>query len=777
MSSPADGALLAKGRVKGSRDVSLLAHSLDVDLAASILLGRESRFGRALGRFFRIAEEDHERLLLHVRVAALLHDIGKANADFQAAVRYLLDGPQTLRHEHISALVLHLPEVRSWLCARPDLDVAVVTAAVLSHHIKAAGDGDWRWAQPRGKASLELHMDHADVVGVLERVSQLLGLPSVPRIGSERWAGTSPWFEAREEGIQAAKVLRRSTRHEGPRASLLLAVKAGLIIADSAASGLIREGHPLAAWLEDVANAERITDEEIVSAVLEPRGKQIEEQSGKPFFYHAMQRHAAQLGPRSLLLAGCGSGKTLAAWKWAEAQARTKDIGKVVFLYPTRATATEGFRDYVAWAPEGKATLLSGTARYELEAMAKNPPEALHHKRVVSDEGSERLYAIGFWRYRFFSSTIDQFLSFLEHQYRGLCLLPVLADAAVIIDEVHSFDSRMFEDLIALLKTFDVPILCMTATLPPDRREQLESAGMTTYPTPEELAKLADLEEMETRPRYRLELGDSESAFRVAVEAWRLGQRVLCVVNQVARAQDLTRRLAAELDVQPLCYHSGFRLCDRQTRHNATVAAFRPGAARALGVTTQVCEMSLDLDADVLITELAPVTSLVQRFGRANRHAHTRKESFRARIVVVEPDNALPYDQRELAAARAFVKEAIAGGDASQRSLALGLQRHAPQEPLADGSARFLEGGYFATPGSLRDIDGHKVSAVLDSDLEVLRERLAGRSPYDDLICPVPRRWALDDAERPSWMPRHLSVAPSDQYSVNLGFQTQEAEP
>jgi len=706
----------------------------------------------------------------------LLHDIGKANADFQAAVRHRLDGPQTIRHEHLSALILHLPEVRGWLAGCPDLDVPVVTAAVLSHHIKAASEGDWRWAQPRGRPLVDVFLAHSNVQGVMVRLMELLGLPQWPSLADGVWSGGSPWAEAWKDGIQAAKDLRRSTRKDPARSALLLAVKAGLIVADSAASGLVREGHPLGAWLDDVANAARITDEEIRSAVLEPRGRQIHESTGKPFVYHAMQTHAESLGPRSLLLAGCGSGKTIAAWKWAEAQARTRDIGKVVFLYPTRATATEGFRDYVAWAPEGESTLLSGTARYELEAMANNPPEALRGKQFGTDEARERLYAIGFWRYRFFSSTIDQFLSFLEHGYRGLCLLPVLADAAVIVDEVHSFDRRMFDDLIALLQKFDVPVLCMTATLPPDRKAELEKAGMTAYPTPAELSELADLEAMETRPRYQMEHADLDGAFDVAVEAWRSGLRVLCVVNQVARAQDLTERLSNELGAQALCYHSGFRLCDRQARHNATVAAFRPRAGRAMGVTTQVCEMSLDLDADVLITELAPVTSLVQRFGRANRHADTRDEGFRARIVVVEPDNALPYDKQELAAARAFVDEAIAGGEASQRSLALALERHAPQEPAADASARFLEGGYFATPGSLRDIDGYKVSAVLDSDLGVLRERLDAHRAYDDLICPVPRRWALGDAERPSWLPRHLSVAPSKQYSEDLGFLTREAE-
>ncbi len=114
--------------------------------------------------------------------------------------------------------------------------------------------------------------------------------------------------------------------------------------------------------------------------------------------------------------------------------------------------------------------LAHGTARYELEAMLTNPSEATAGKDHQLTEQEERLFALGLWSRRYFSATVDQFLSFMEHSYTSLCLLPVLADSAIIIDEVHSFDQRMFKNLVAFLQAFDVPVLCMTATLPPSRR-------------------------------------------------------------------------------------------------------------------------------------------------------------------------------------------------------------------------------------------------------------------------------------------------------------------
>jgi len=118
------------------------------------------------------------------------------------------------------------------------------------------------------------------------------------------------------------------------------------------------------------------------------------------------------------------------------------------------------------------------------------------------------------------------------------------------------------------------------------------------------------------------------------------------VVNTVKRCQRVARRLNKE-SIKPLVYHSRFRLQDRKDRHAETVAAFKQTSEAKIAIATQVCEMSLDLDADVLITEYAPVSSLVQRFGRANRSSD-RDPDFRARLIVYRPENEKPYTKQEL---------------------------------------------------------------------------------------------------------------------------------
>jgi CRISPR-associated endonuclease/helicase Cas3 len=676
---------------------------------------------------------------------------------------------QVLRHEHLSALVLMSPSIREWLQLSPAIDVDVVTAAVLSHHLKATDRGDeYLWGQASVGRSLIVHLDDVQVRHTFERVASLLRLPAPPMLAGGTWRSDQGlWPEVMKAGYQAASVFRRELRRDLARRQRSVAVKAGLIAADSVASGLFRTHAAIDAWVEDHAHLSALEGGDVSTRIIEPRLAAIRARTGKAVSLHPFQQGAARAGDRVLLLAACGTGKTLAAWAWADEQARHRKLSRVIFLYPTRGTATEGFRDYAAWAPEAESLLLHGTARYELEQMRENPPEAGRWHEL--SEAEERLYSLGRWSRRFFSATVDQFLSALENQYGAVCLLPALADAAVVIDEVHSFDRRMFANLVSFLTHFDVPVLCMTATLPRRQREELERAGLRVYPSASESAALSDLAAKEQAPRYRHQPVTSEAeAFELACAHVNEGRRVLWVVNTVARAQSLTERLKA---VEPgaFCYHSRFSLADRQRAHARAVAAFQQTTTPAIAVTTQVCEMSLDLDADVLITEHAPVTSLVQRFGRANRHL--ARPGHLGLLVTYAPERALPYENEELETAGRFL---ASFGDAafSQAQLAAALEVHAEGRTEAHDSCALLSGGYYAVRAEFRETDEYTVPSVLDSEVDEVRRLLAMKQGIDGLVVPVPKR----HAQLHEGLPRWLHVAQADCYSRELGFVAPEGK-
>jgi CRISPR-associated endonuclease/helicase Cas3 len=766
--------LPAKKAGPWGRGPSLAEHLHDTERAAAEVFRLDRRWGQSLCRFFQIPHAEAERFLLGVRVAGLFHDLGKANADFCA----MMTGgnqKQVLRHEHLSATLLHLPEIQAWLRQAPQLDHDVVTAAVLSHHIQASEDGEHKWMEPRREAlSLSLFLTHPDVSLTLERVRGLLELGPCPAIPSSslKFANglSSPWKEAYAAGRLAAVRFRRALRADPARQRMMAATKVALIVADSVASGLVREGHDLPQWIEHVVHSPSLTAEEINDAIIEPRLKVIR-RAHPGAGLRDFQRALAGQPARCLFLAACGSGKTLAAWAWAREQTKTQQLGRVVFLYPTRGTATEGFRDYVAWAPEGEAALVQGTAGYELEAMASNPPESLDGKDPTAAEGDARLFALGLWSRRYFSATADQFLAFLEHSYRSICLVPVLADAALIIDEVHSYDDSMFRSLLALLKDFRGPVLCMTATLTPSRREQLEACGLSVFPRSEDRAALEELEKAECAPRYKLQLRESiEGMPQLVVDALAQGQRVLWVVNTVARCQHIAEALASLVEQEVITYHSRFRLCDRKDRHAETVQAFQGASAPAIAITTQVCEMSLDLDADLLITEVAPISSLVQRFGRANRHLAHGAE-FRGALIAYPATSPLPYEREELALAADFLS-GLQGRDLSQRDLSNALERHAREEATPREGTSLFDSGYYAVPGSFRDTDDGAQS-ILDSDIEVVRSLIAQRKPWDGYVLPAPRRLTT---EPPPGLPPYLRISAGARYTTARGLDVTAKE-
>ena len=528
-----------------------------------------------------------------------------------------------------------------------------------------------------------------------------------------------------------------------------------------------------------------LTPAAIGQKVIDPRIAEIRRTKPDAAVPDDFQRAAEELGRRSrrtLLLAPCGAGKTLAAWLWIKGVLHHATASRALFLYPTRGTTVEGFRDYVSLAPESDAALLHGAAKYDLR-------HQLQDLRCVDDdyprnfEVDDRLAKLAYWDKRIFSATVHQFLAFMQQDYASMCLLPVLADSVVIVDEVHSFDARMFAALISFLREFDVPVLCMTASLKRSRRAALEDVGLQTYPRqPDQFVMLKRSAEM---PRYRVEALPSgyggnivsaaaDAVYRRVDAALNNGKRVLWVVNQVARCQAFGQELEEEYR-DLICYHSRFRHQDRARRHADAIASFA-GAGPVLAITTQVCEMSLDLDAEILITELAPIPSLIQRMGRCNRRAqHQGNRRRRGTVLIYAPETAKPYRDEELSVAREFVDRLIALCEVSQRQLEELLEDLSSRIP-ADGAAwtGFIEDGFWSVGGgSFMEEEGWTVTSVLTEDLSDYRVLRRKREPTDGLLLPCPRNLAQAadyETAREYLLPRHVHLAPSAHYSPRWGL-------
>ncbi len=134
-------------------------------------------------------------------------------------------------------------------------------------------------------------------------------------------------------------------------------------------------------------------------------------------------------------------------------------------------------------------------------------------------------------------------------------------------------------------------------------------------------------------------------------EAHRPGQQTLVILNRVERAQGLHRALERRLpDVDRLLLHARFRPAERREIEQRLRDA--PGESGRVVVATQAVEAGVDISSRTLFTELAPWSSLVQRFGRCNRAGEHAEAEIRWIDIAEDADEAAPYALEALAAAR-----------------------------------------------------------------------------------------------------------------------------
>lgn len=794
---------------KSQQSRTLAEHTNDVRHAFTTLFGAEkepSTFGTRWQQFFGIS--DFSLFWRSTDAAVIFHDWGKANDGFQRAV--LHGEPQDIRHEHLSGLFLGLESVANWTAHRKDIDWDVVLGAVISHHLKC-GEFDQTSQDPYAfgcrHSTSKRHqfrvLWNTPECEELWQIALTLGLPPTrPELPPPLWRfdKSENTFNLTEHAANLVdgrlckfeRVLRDKPANQ-ERRHLMWAVRSALIISDAVGSAQSRMGRSLDDFVRStLTELPHFTKNEVWSEIIDKRVNQLLamgrwDTTKGVNGWSEFQIECEQLPSRALLVAPCGSGKTLAAWRWIAQQCESP-TQRVLFLYPTRGTATEGFRDYVSWAPESDAGLIHGTAEYELDGMFDNPAEEFADPRAGKTfQTDSRLYSLGFWSKRVVSATVDQFLGYMQYQYQSLLMLPLLSNSVIVIDEVHSYDRGMFSALLDLLKSFQVPVLCMTASLPRRRRELLQQHGLLLSNF-----KGGELQAIAQAPRYQISWVVRDNAIKAIRQALSEGRKVLWVVNQVRRAQEALQELSCTerahglsfqiegMTVSVHCYHSRFRLNDRKARHRETVSAFQgtnsdsPRGA-VLAITTQVCEMSLDLDADLLVTELAPITSLIQRMGRCNRVPTPRVTGGQV-LIYPSPDGSnLPYDETSLNSAEQFIQALIQRQTESyqlrvnQEDLEEALETPGDELPTKK-RCQFLESGPYADgqEETLRDLDEFTTPGVLSSDLpEFFRLRSAGQ-PTDGLILPVPRKQASRSTD--PRFPKYLSIAPGEYYSPLRGL-------
>ncbi|MEM3373334.1 MAG: CRISPR-associated helicase Cas3', partial [Candidatus Anstonellales archaeon] len=213
-------------------------------------------------------------------------------------------------------------------------------------------------------------------------------------------------------------------------------------------------------------------------------------------------------------------------------------------------------------------------------------------------------------------STADQLFTAV-FKYKGYeKIYATLAYSRVIIDEIQSYDPDMvaiilkgLEDIVKLGGKFCL----VTATLPEIYLDYLRK----NIPSVEILPPKYGNNKRHKIKLLRNSIIDEEVIDLIKNLYQKYG-KVLVIVNTIYRAQELFSRLKDKLQVSLL--HSGFIYRDRRKLEDEKNEGSILNSTKGIWVTTQLAEVSLDIDFPVMITELSSIDSQVQRWGRVWRH-------------------------------------------------------------------------------------------------------------------------------------------------------------
>lgn len=372
-------------------------------------------------------------------------------------------------------------------------------------------------------------------------------------------------------------------------------------------------------------------------------------------------------GPELMILEDqMGAGKTEAALgrvlRWAEHGL----AGGLYVAMPTHATSA-------AIHPRLVEFLRASGLSSEMAMLTHRDPDVIAapsawfrgaHRAIISTVG------VG---------TVDHLLSLVLRTPYRMVGLSSLAGRAVILDEVHGYDERMLGELESLLEhlaAMRCPVLALSATLRPGQADRLSAAyrrglgeretepGPTERPYP--AMTTASASGVDVRPVAQamedrviaLEHATVPAADLVPEDVF--GGVVAIVCNSVAGAVD-TYRSVREQHPRALLLHSRLSPADRSERERELLRVAGRTGDRSEGlvvVATQIIEASLDIDADLMMTEPCPADSFAQRVGRLHRHRRDQRPSWgRSPRIVIAPGSAYVYEKTVPHALIATVEE------------------------------------------------------------------------------------------------------------------------
>jgi CRISPR-associated endonuclease/helicase Cas3 len=411
-----------------------------------------------------------------------------------------------------------------------------------------------------------------------------------------------------------------------------------------------------------------------------------------------------------IIEAPTGCGKTEAALAAAEQLAAKTGRSGLFFGLPTQATSNGMFPRIVQWLKSVSHEYGSASIHLQHGKAALNPLMKELSNRPAShvnvDESADDTVIVNQWFAGrkttalddFVVGTVDQFL-LVSLKQKHLALRHLGFDRkVVIIDEVHAYDSYMQQYLaksVQWMGAYGVPVILLSATLPVEKRQELAIAylqgtglkkreiiqtqadlktnryPLITYSDGPEIRQESEFP-VQHNKTVQIKKLDEADLYRTIAELIRDGGVLGVIVNTVRRSQEIAKKCSDMFGSESVVLlHSNFIATDRIRKEDLLMGTIGKNAERPeklIVIGTQVIEQSLDIDFDVLITDLCPMDLLIQRIGRLHRHEISRPQRHHLPMVYLlgvsasfefDPGSAQVYGEYLLARTQYFLPEEI----------------------------------------------------------------------------------------------------------------------
>jgi len=427
---------------------------------------------------------------------------------------------------------------------------------------------------------------------------------------------------------------------------------------------------------------------------------------GKSPYPHQLETAKNLLKNKSVILrAPCGSGKTEACYVSLLLRRNSSLPSRLIYSLPTRALV----EDVVSRIKEGINKIeLSLTVSPQHGANSKDP--FLKSDVVVA--------------------TIDQTVG-------AYCCTPlslpvylgnIPAGAAVssflCFDEAHVYDHLLgLQSMLVLVERsvkLELPFVVMSATLPDSfigwfkGNERFADKIAIVEGKDEDIPKRRDRRVILKWMDKLLE----ENDVLKSADSWR---RIMVVCNTVGRAQKLYESVKRRLDdcgFNVFLLHSRFLGKDRKEIEQKMKVCLKDSEKKTCLITTQVCEVGLDISCDLLLSELAPPDALIQRMGRCAR------EGGKGEVWVFDVEFSAPYSHSDMEKSRRYLREKLDGkriGWNEELEFVNALLKEEFGQIMKDESCRrkiLLSLGDAAFKGSKREIESN-IREILSVNLTI----------------------------------------------------------